>query len=67
MKERPDTEKVRNMRLAIIEKYGPSIHNELIEDMSANRIARIYSSMKKLEDRIDIPKGCIKGQMSLFD
>ena len=55
------------MRDAIVDRYGPTIHGESVEDMAVDRVSMIYINMKKLEERMYIRRDCIKGQMSLFD
>ena len=39
---------VDDMKKEIIDRYGPTIHNEFVTDMPAGRIARIYIQMKKI-------------------
>lgn len=39
---------VDDMKNEIIKRYGPTIHEEFVEDMPAGRIARIYIQMKKI-------------------
>ena len=67
MKSYCDTASVDAMREAIIDRYGPSIHGDLVKDMSVDRISRIYVNIKLLEERQYTRNDCIKGQMSLFD
>lgn len=67
MKQYLDTPAVNAMREEIMDRYGPSIHNELVNDMSVDRISRIYINMKLLEERSCTKRDCIKGQLSLFD
>ena len=67
MKAYFDKSAVAGMKQAIIDRYGPTIHGEFVEDMSVDRIARIYVAIKQLEERMYVRKDCIDGQMSLFD
>ena len=62
-----DKPMVDKMRAAIINHYGPSIHNELVVNMPVDRIARIFDCMMRLQERSYVRNDCIKGQMSLFD
>lgn len=67
MKSYLDTKCVDAMKESIINRYGPTIHGEFVEDMSVDRISRIYINMKQLEERMYVRKDCIEGQISLFD
>ena len=67
MKAYFDKSAVAGMKQTIIDRYGPTIHGEFVEDMSVDRIARIYVAIKQLEERMYVRKDCIDGQMSLFD
>ena len=39
---------VDEMKRDIIERYGPTIHDQFVEDMPAGRIVRIYIQMMKI-------------------
>ena len=62
-----DKESVDMMKKEIVDRYGPTIHGDFVEDMSVDRLSRIYINMKQLEERMYVRRDCIKGQMSLFD
>ena len=67
MKAYFDKSAVEGMKQSIIDRYGPTIHGEFVQDMSVDRIARIYVTMKQLEERMYVRRDRIEGQMSLFD
>ena len=67
MKSYLNREDVDMMKKEIIGRYGPTIHGDFIEEMSIDRLSRIYINMKQLEERSYVRRDCIKGQMSLFD
>ncbi len=72
---------VEKMREAIMNRYGPTIHNEFVAFMTPGRVARIFMRMNNLrandipkflesskdEPIIRKPQKCIKGQISLFE
>lgn len=39
---------IDDMRREIIDRYGPTIHNQLVSDMPGGRIVRIYIQMNKV-------------------
>ena len=67
MKAYFDKSAIEGMKQSIIDRYGPTIHGEFVQDMSVDRVARIYVAMKQLEERMYVRRDHIEGQMSLFD